>query len=139
MTDEYNRKDNWPMGWTLQEIKEHIEALEAQVIELHNELDKLKAHEEETFQGWHIIDFYWYAREHYSPDLTKEQCMIVGNYVNKYYDATVGISYDNLDFFIEEAIKQEGWEVESMNFYDRPDVTEEDRVDEHPDWYDENY
>ena len=70
MTDENNKKDKY------------IEALEAQVRELNDELSKLKAYEEETFQGWHIIDFYWYAREHYSPDLTKEQCMIVGNYVN---------------------------------------------------------
>ena len=123
MTDENNKKDKY------------IEALEAQVRELNDELSKLKAYEEETFQGWHIIDFYWYAREHYSPDLTKEQCMIVGNYVNRYYDATVGISYDNLDFFIEEAIKQQGWKIEPINFYDRPNVSVKDRVDENPDWY----
>ena len=135
MSDEHNRKDDWPLGWTLREIEAHIVALEKQVRELQGELSKLKQHESETFQGWNIIDFYWYAREHYSPDLTKEQCMIVGNYVDRYYDATVGISYDNLWFFIEEAIKQQGWEVEPMDFYDRPDVTEEDSVDEHPDWY----
>ena len=135
MSDEHNRKDDWPLGWTLREIEAHIVALEKQVRELQGELSKLKQHESETFQGLNIIDFYWYARERYSPDLTKEQCMIVGNYVDRYYDATVGISYDNLWFFIEEAIKQQGWEVEPKDFYDRPDVTEEDSVDEHPDWY----
>jgi len=135
MSDEDNRKDNWPMGWTLQEIKEHIEALEKQVIQLQGELSKLKQQEEETFQGWNIIDFYWFAREHYYPDLTQEQCMTVGRYLDKYYDASVGVSYDNLDFFIETAIEREGWEVVRMDFYDRPDVTEVDRPDDEPDWY----
>ena len=134
MSDEDNRQDNWPMGWTLQEIKEHIDALEAQVRELQVKVDGYEKQDTETFQGWHIVDFYCHARERYSPDLTKEQCMIVGNYVDRYYDASIGISYDNLDFFIDEAIKQQGWEVVPMDFYDRPDVTEEDRVDEFPDW-----
>lgn len=115
--------------------QKRIKELEAQVKELQDELSKLKAHEEETFQGWHIIDFYWFAREHYYPDLTKEQCMTVGRYLNKYYDASVGVSYDNLDFFIDTAIEREEWAVAPMDFYDRPDVTEEDRPDENPDWY----
>ena len=118
-----------------EEMKQHIETLEKQVQELQKELDDMKRYESELFQGWHINEFYWHAREYYYPDLTREQCMIVGNYVDRYYDATVGISYDNLDFFIEEAIEREGWEGVPMDFYDRPDVTEEDRVDEHPDWY----
>ena len=41
MSDEDNRQDNWPMGWTLQEIKEHIDALEAQVRELQVKVDEL--------------------------------------------------------------------------------------------------
>ena len=94
-----------------EEMKQYIETLEKQVQELQKELDDIKRYESELFQGWHINDFYSHAREYYYPDLTREQCMIVGNYVNKYYDASVGISYDNLDFFIETAI-----EAKKINF-----------------------
>lgn len=29
--DHYNRQENWPMGWTIQEILDHVDALEEQV------------------------------------------------------------------------------------------------------------
>ena len=28
---EDNRQENWPMGWTIQEILDHVDALEEQV------------------------------------------------------------------------------------------------------------
>lgn len=125
-----SREGNWLSGWTLEEIKEHIISLENRV----ERLQKVEDTYEETFQGWHIIDFYLFARDYYYPDLTKEQCMEVGWYVDKYYDAHFGISYDNMDWFIDMAIEREGWAVERMAFDERPDVTEEDDPHEYPHW-----
>ena len=63
MSDEDNRQDNWPMGWTLQEIKEHIDALEAQVRELQVKVDEFEKQDTEKWLTVHTNLKLWEKAE----------------------------------------------------------------------------
>ena len=109
------------MGWTLQEIKEHIDALEAQVRELQVKVDEFEKQDtEKNLKLWekaevkrlreqlaHYEDnctIVWMPEDVLSLDdtLTEEQVSWVLERMEHKHDACLGISWDTIEFWINE-------------------------------------